>query len=161
MYFFFFKQKTAYEMRISDWSSDVCSSDLIMLAIAKADAEGTIVLIGDVDTERTTIAVGLDLRRARLGAARLGEVRRGVEPELGAQRLTIAATSGQAVDGGVEDRVLIDSGKRTVDLSRGKLVENLRRLCAVQAPIKPSSDVGDVLSIGDLRDRRKAVAASG
>src|SRR3546814_6265145 len=29
--FFFFKQKTAYEMRISDWSSDVCSSDLRML----------------------------------------------------------------------------------------------------------------------------------
>src|SRR3546814_6710484 len=28
--FFFFKQKTAYEMRISDWSSDVCSSDLPM-----------------------------------------------------------------------------------------------------------------------------------
>src|SRR3546814_2484511 len=28
--FFFFKQKTAYEMRISDWSSDVCSSDLKM-----------------------------------------------------------------------------------------------------------------------------------
>src|SRR3546814_5876433 len=28
-FFFFFKQKTAYEMRISDWSSDVCSSDLI------------------------------------------------------------------------------------------------------------------------------------
>src|SRR3546814_1500122 len=29
--FFFFKQKTAYEMRISDWSSDVCSSDLLGL----------------------------------------------------------------------------------------------------------------------------------
>src|SRR3546814_20085733 len=28
--FFFFKQKTAYEMRISDWSSDVCSSDLLL-----------------------------------------------------------------------------------------------------------------------------------
>src|SRR3546814_10832332 len=28
MFFFFFKQKTAYEMRISDWCSDVCSSDL-------------------------------------------------------------------------------------------------------------------------------------
>src|SRR3546814_3198599 len=27
--FFFFKQKTAYDMRISDWSSDVCSSDLV------------------------------------------------------------------------------------------------------------------------------------
>src|SRR3546814_2570852 len=29
LYVFFFKQKTAYEMRISDWSSDVCSSDLV------------------------------------------------------------------------------------------------------------------------------------
>src|SRR3546814_1154159 len=35
--FFFFKQKTAYEMRISDWSSDVCSSDLIdLIALAHA-----------------------------------------------------------------------------------------------------------------------------
>src|SRR3546814_7824962 len=31
--FFFFKQKTAYEMRISDWSSDVCSSDLRIVRI--------------------------------------------------------------------------------------------------------------------------------
>src|SRR3546814_5601331 len=31
--FFFFKQKTAYEMRISDWSSDVCSSDLTALSL--------------------------------------------------------------------------------------------------------------------------------
>src|SRR3546814_4985116 len=30
MIFFFFKQKTAYELRISDWSSDVCSSDLLL-----------------------------------------------------------------------------------------------------------------------------------
>src|SRR3546814_1416781 len=34
--FFFFKQKTAYEMRISDWSSDVCSSDLL-------EFEGTLI----------------------------------------------------------------------------------------------------------------------
>src|SRR3546814_4384672 len=34
--FFFFKQKTAYEMRISDWSSDVCSSDLAAPAQAAA-----------------------------------------------------------------------------------------------------------------------------
>src|SRR3546814_9616577 len=33
MFFFFFKQKTAYEMRISDWSSDVCSSDLVRRAV--------------------------------------------------------------------------------------------------------------------------------
>src|SRR3546814_590795 len=43
MLFFFFKQKTAYEMRISDWSSDVCSSDLrarsrsaVLRAVVKA-----------------------------------------------------------------------------------------------------------------------------
>src|SRR3546814_12045222 len=34
--FFFFKQKTAYEMRISDWSSDVCSSDLVAVEIPPA-----------------------------------------------------------------------------------------------------------------------------
>src|SRR3546814_1938577 len=36
MFFFFFKQKTAYEVRISDWSSDVCSSDL--LDVSRLDA---------------------------------------------------------------------------------------------------------------------------
>src|SRR3546814_2382192 len=39
--FFFFKQKTAYEMRISDWSSDVCSSDLG--SATPAAAQGTVV----------------------------------------------------------------------------------------------------------------------
>src|SRR3546814_15200652 len=34
-FFFFFKQKTAYEMRISDWSSDVCSSDLFVLETSR------------------------------------------------------------------------------------------------------------------------------
>src|SRR3546814_7939631 len=34
--FFFFKQKTAYEMRISDWSSDVCSSDLVIAEVIEA-----------------------------------------------------------------------------------------------------------------------------
>src|SRR3546814_3297928 len=35
--FFFFKQKTAYEMRISDWSSDVCSSDLMTAEMLEQD----------------------------------------------------------------------------------------------------------------------------
>src|SRR3546814_3990167 len=38
--FFFFKQKTAYEMRISDWSSDVCSSDLSLAA-----CEGALLVV--------------------------------------------------------------------------------------------------------------------
>src|SRR3546814_5045905 len=37
---FFFKQKTAYEMRISDWSSDVCSSDLGWPVVLVVDCQG-------------------------------------------------------------------------------------------------------------------------
>src|SRR3546814_19143724 len=44
--FFFFKQKTAYEMRISDWSSDVCSSDLIRTLVKKVE---NAVAAGDQD----------------------------------------------------------------------------------------------------------------
>src|SRR3546814_18857380 len=44
MYFFFFKQKTAYEMRISDWSSDVCSSDLNALLEAGLDGVARVPL---------------------------------------------------------------------------------------------------------------------
>src|SRR3546814_515553 len=43
LYFFFFKQKTAYEMRISDWSSDVCSSDLML-----ARGDGAIINMASV-----------------------------------------------------------------------------------------------------------------
>src|SRR3546814_8552982 len=38
--FFFFKQKTAYELRISDWSSDVCSSDLMELVFLQRFTQG-------------------------------------------------------------------------------------------------------------------------
>src|SRR3546814_8777987 len=48
IFFFFFKQKTAYEMRISDWSSDVCSSDLIDDAI---DSDGIVTLTMEVTTD--------------------------------------------------------------------------------------------------------------
>src|SRR3546814_16890738 len=42
---FFFKQKTAYEMRISDWSSDVCSSDLLHIRLSRQKREGSAVLL--------------------------------------------------------------------------------------------------------------------
>src|SRR3546814_8971455 len=47
MVIFFFKQKTAYEMRISDWSSDVCSSDLHKLGLAEC-RDVDVELIGDL-----------------------------------------------------------------------------------------------------------------
>src|SRR3546814_5873160 len=46
MLIIFFKQKTAYEMRISDWSSDVCSSDLIELPAASAPQLHPIARLG-------------------------------------------------------------------------------------------------------------------
>src|SRR3546814_2710289 len=46
---FFFKQKTAYEMRISDWSSDVCSSDLKNALVKQALAETDSLLETDPD----------------------------------------------------------------------------------------------------------------
>src|SRR3546814_10295663 len=56
--FFFFKQKTAYEMRISDWSSDVCSSDLHH-ALEIAGEAGR-------DVERLAIAPrAMDVEQAR------------------------------------------------------------------------------------------------
>src|SRR3546814_9628573 len=42
MFVFFFKQKTAYEMRISDWSSDVCSSDLALAKGFEIETELTV-----------------------------------------------------------------------------------------------------------------------
>src|SRR3546814_6303663 len=65
-YFFFFKQKTAYELRISDWSSDVCSSDLSCLSNA-------------VCAPRPCLASATDqsgLPQAPAGSARSGLVRK-------------------------------------------------------------------------------------
>src|SRR3546814_18909820 len=59
--FCFFKQKTAYEMRISDWSSDVCSSDLPDLGE---------IQVGDRDAgimDRADIAVRIDRRQRLVG----------------------------------------------------------------------------------------------
>src|SRR3546814_20757608 len=44
MFVFFFKQKTAYEMRISDWSSDVCSSDLLLARVLQPVAAAGLAL---------------------------------------------------------------------------------------------------------------------
>src|SRR3546814_4545399 len=59
MIFFFFKQKTAYEMRISDLSSDVCSSDLSKRATVTLNRLSALVLFVMNDilrTERTAMA---------------------------------------------------------------------------------------------------------
>src|SRR3546814_7349189 len=63
--FFFFKQKTAYEMRISEWSSDVCSSDLRIMGAARSeqrDAAGDRFrrgILADRDHVHARLEIGL------------------------------------------------------------------------------------------------------
>src|SRR3546814_5639116 len=52
IFFFFFKQKTAYEMRISDWSSDVCSSDLLV-----GDTTADLNALGAASRARTSARI--------------------------------------------------------------------------------------------------------
>src|SRR3546814_1367939 len=61
IFIFFFKQKTAYEMRISDWSSDVCSSDLLDV-------------LGQIDDDRTRTARRGDVESLGDDRADLGRV---------------------------------------------------------------------------------------
>src|SRR3546814_4053781 len=79
--FFFFKQKTAYEMRISDWSSDVCSSDLVRDLAERIDGVGRedllvalvvgigILFLPALYLARPFLPVVLYLRRKEIGRA--------------------------------------------------------------------------------------------
>src|SRR3546814_17232625 len=63
-FFFFFKQKTAYEMRISDWSSDVCSSDLLPVQLPdRLCAAGEPEEGGDLALYPAAAAAGADQGR--------------------------------------------------------------------------------------------------
>src|SRR3546814_20681148 len=64
LYFYFFKQKTAYDMRISDWSSDVCSSDLKTNFVPDKVTltEGDKVVWLNHDNSEHRITVGSDSR---------------------------------------------------------------------------------------------------
>src|SRR3546814_5144268 len=81
---FFFKQKTAYEMRISDWSSDVCSSDLLAHVQTAAAAKGDHAVViasavgGEAGEQVGFHRVGFDLREQR-GGERSEERRVGKE----------------------------------------------------------------------------------
>src|SRR3546814_14192870 len=63
MFFCFFKQKTAYEMRISDWSSDVCSSDL-----SASELLSYMVHLGYLRRSRNGRRFRLSMRVAMLGS---------------------------------------------------------------------------------------------
>src|SRR3546814_6245098 len=82
--FFFFKQKTAYEMRISEWSSDVCSSDLFM---RRADRQQCLVL-----ARRQSCLGGLAFAECRELTQRIAKA---------GQRLIIGVSKGLVVVHGI------------------------------------------------------------
>src|SRR3546814_12259806 len=77
LFFFFFKQTTAYEMRIIDWSSDVCSSDLVN-RVRRVDAGDIVVPVverrgaGDAARARRGDEVGV-ARAVQRGADEAGD----------------------------------------------------------------------------------------
>src|SRR3546814_1802541 len=78
--FFFFKKKTAYEMRISDWSSDVCSSDLMssvmFMSVTRVLSVVVSVLSPQADTARAAPATNVPItsleRIARICSSLIG-----------------------------------------------------------------------------------------
>src|SRR3546814_1085504 len=64
VFFFFFKQKTAYEMRISDWSSDVCSSDLWTRALTRPIEATTVHPRRINPIDRIIADIGIEIGRA-------------------------------------------------------------------------------------------------
>src|SRR3546814_1170633 len=62
--FFFFKQKTAYEMRISDWSSDVCSSDLLAERAQHLAAQDVEIVRRGRNIAHLDIVAGAELEEA-------------------------------------------------------------------------------------------------
>src|SRR3546814_15353045 len=110
--FFFFKQKTAYEMRISDWSSDVCSSDL-------RRRPGDAALFGQLSL--VAVRRRVEILRA-VGAAHLLAAVVQVERQ---ERATSQPDSGPD-DVAIEDRKSVVEGKRVsvrVDPGGGRSIK--------------------------------------
>src|SRR3546814_4277373 len=73
-YFFFIKQKTAYEMRISDWSSDVCSSDLAdRHEVGRVEECSDLHLMFERETSRLAHLAGEDCLLFRSEERRVGK----------------------------------------------------------------------------------------
>src|SRR3546814_7962061 len=93
---FFFKQKTAYEMRISDWSSDVCSSDLKAGALGFSTTRTMVHRTADGDLTPTVGAADAEMRAIALGLkdAGAGEIGRASCRERVCQYVSISVVAG-------------------------------------------------------------------
>src|SRR3546814_15430352 len=108
--FFFFKQKTAYEMRISDWSSDVCSSDLeVYHYITHADAYG-------LSVEKPSFDLGKIVERSRKVA---GQLNAGVTGLMKKNKVTVVTGEGRIAAKG---KLSVKQGAKTADLAAKNII---------------------------------------
>src|SRR3546814_2899342 len=94
---FFFKQKTAYEVRISDWSSDVCSSDLVLAIVAIV---GLIFSINRAQRQRYETTMELNNRNQEAIMRLLDEMGSLAEGDL-----TVKATVTEDMTGAIADSI--------------------------------------------------------
>src|SRR3546814_17736141 len=118
--FFFFKQKTAYEMRISDWSSDVCSSDLAAAGVVDRDYDAPAKKIVDV------AGIGVALHEPELlGILRIDAVERAHQRRWFTDLRSGGEADAEAVDHRVTDPA---AGEKVTRIAGGAVVggEQLR-----------------------------------
>src|SRR3546814_2403868 len=129
--FFFFKQKTAYEVRISDWSSDVCSSDLyrefealMAFAVENKDTEAGSKqaddIVGAVDIRETVASPETALKRFR-------DMKPGLTPQ------KLLASTRRMFEG--------EAMRALLTLPAEQQEAETRLAMALKSPVEPAKDV--------------------
>src|SRR3546814_5506917 len=140
--FFFFKQKTAYEMRISDWSSDVCSSDL-----ATNDIERDVV--NGVNAKRVLHGDRGD-RRRRITAKRGDRLDVGLKPRAAA---TIGSGNDENAASGIDHMKI--GGHQAAQLSMAEQISPTTARTSFSSSPSPMTRMSG--SVPDLRMPRRPV----
>src|SRR3546814_6941699 len=121
LFFFFFKQKTSYEMRISDWSSDVCSSDLTNDLVYRSAVLNTLARgARHLDKGADKAPAGLPRIAAWIGVIASALVVQGGSTRLGSGERGLTRALGQALheDGGLVSRSPIEQLKLVEQIGR-------------------------------------------
>src|SRR3546814_895675 len=167
---FFFKQKTAYEMRISDWSSDVCSSDLFQVLERRQDRQAADELRDQPELQQI---LRLDLAQDFPGPAVVRRPHVGTEADRRAPGAVgddlLQAREGAATDeqdvGGIDLQELLlrvlaaalrrHAGDRSLhDLQQGLLHPLARDVAGDRRVVGLAADLVDLVDIEDRKSTR-------
>src|SRR3546814_537220 len=173
--FFIYKQKTAYEMRISDWSSDVCSSDLCIFAVFGEDGDARGAVDGDgaggVETIRFACRVDFDLIGRAGGEGevavdgqppdRIARRKRAAARHRGRADAAVAAQRAAAVDGDRRDDRSVHRECAAIDRGRSGIAavaRQVERAFPLLDEAAGARDVAPEAGVPRLVDRQFAVA---